>query len=74
MTESKRILFEVVEVAECLVAGRVRESDKHIFGISLPRFMCPEVACIPGGSFYIQTETVDQEEEQKEVDKLFRGL
>ncbi|MDP3793056.1 MAG: hypothetical protein Q8Q89_05010 [bacterium] len=71
MTEPKRVLFEVVEVADSLVAGYIRKSDDEVYGVSIPRFMCPDIACIPGGSFYIQTETVGPVEEQKELDRLF---
>lgn len=74
MTEPRKVLFEVREVADRLVAGLVRDSGGGVFGISLPRFMCPDVACIPGGSFYLQTETVNPIEEQKELDKIFRGI
>jgi len=74
MTKPKKVLFEVREVADKLVAGLVRDSEQGVFGVSLPRFMCPDVACIPGGSFYLQTETVDSVGEQKELDKIFRDI
>lgn len=74
MIEPKKVLFEVREVTDRLVAGLVRDSEQGVFGISLPRFMCPDIAFIPGGSFYLQTETVDPVEEQEELDKIFRDI
>ena len=69
-----KVLFEVIEVSETLVSGYIRESKNRTFGISIPKFICPEIACIPGGSFYIQTETVDMIEEQKILDELFKDI
>ncbi|OGN07341.1 MAG: hypothetical protein A3B86_01135 [Candidatus Yanofskybacteria bacterium RIFCSPHIGHO2_02_FULL_38_22b] len=74
MTESKRVLFEVMEVADKLVSGYIRKSDDEVYGVSIPRFMCPDIDCIPGGSFYIQIETVDPTEEQKELARIFKRL
>lgn len=70
MTEPKKVLFEVVEVSDTLVGGYIRKSDDEIHTVHIPRFMCPDIACIPGGSFYIQTKTVDPTEEQKDFDWL----
>ena len=72
MSEPNRVLFEVVDIDDKHVSGFVRDSKRKICGSSLPRFMCPEIACIPGGSFYIKIETIDKVEEQKELDKIFR--
>ena len=74
MTEPKQVLFEVLEVTDNLVSGYIRKSDDKVYGVSIPRFMCPDIACISGGSFYIQTKAVDPVEDQKELDRLFRDI
>lgn len=72
MSPDDRVLFEVLEAGEFLVAGYVSAKDSgHKYGISLPRFMCPEVACFPGGCFYVRTEIVSPEEERPALEKLF---
>ena len=74
MTEPKKFLFEVAEVSVALVRGYIRKSNDELYMVYVPRFMCPDIACIPGGSFYIQAEPFDPVEEQKELDRLFRGI
>jgi hypothetical protein len=66
--DPKEYLAQVVDVLETEVVVCVEFGLRGF--ISLPREMCPEEACVPGGSFYLLTQEVDPDEERKLVTEL----
>ena len=72
-----RVICQVIETSENAIRVRVRRKIKKqevVIEFNLPRALCPSIACIVGGSFYLLTQGVDPVKEQRALDKLFRNL
>jgi hypothetical protein len=62
--DPKEYLAQVIEATETQVALRIELKGRDAV-FSLPKEMCPEEACVPGGSFYLLAQGVDPEEERE---------
>jgi hypothetical protein len=63
--DAKECLVEVIDYDEEFVTIRIGDEN-----FLLPRGICPDVACVPGGSFFLLTQGVDPAEEEKQIDSL----
>lgn len=62
-------LFCVHDISASFVYGTV-EKDGGELRTALPRAICPEPACVPGGSFYLLVQGVDPVEEEKILSEM----
>src|ERR1700744_4158011 len=67
---SNEYLAEVIEIDGNQIVVCVKPEGKAKI-LLIPKEICPEVACVCGGSFFLSTQGVDPEEEQKILNELF---
>jgi hypothetical protein len=68
-SDPKEYLVQVMGVDDEEVILRIDLKERgHLF--SLPREMCPEEACVTGGSFFFLTQGVGPIEERKLLTEL----